>query len=83
MRKWKVIKRITGILLILFLGLQVYLMAGCIMDKYPQPMLGIEARWWFDQYVVRFMFSMMYLGLPLLACIMLFIIAMKKIRKGK
>ena len=74
---------ITGTLLILFGVPQVYNMAGCILDEYPQPMLGIEARWWFDQYAVNFMFTMMYLGIPLIADIILFVISVKKTRKER
>ena len=81
MKKWKIIKNITIVLLIIFLIIVILDLIQCISLEYPQPMLGIDARNWMDLFRVDLLFMLIYWAIPLIISIVLLIISILKIKK--
>ena len=83
MKKWKIIRRITiGILILFFIRIIVDIII-CMNMKYPHPMLGIDAYKWTDQFAVDMVFAFYIFGIPLIIDIVLLIISIVKIKKYK
>lgn len=81
MKKWKFIRIMTIIILILFF---IYIICDaiiCINMKYPHPMLGIDAYNWLDQFKVDLFFLIIMWLIPLVIDIALLIISTVKINK--
>ena len=81
MKKWKIVKIITFIILLLALGYLIYDLVVCLNMTYPHPMLGVDANWWGDQYSLDLAFFFTVFGLPLVLDIVLFIISTKKTKE--
>lgn len=77
MKKWKIVRMITIIILIMILFFVIQDIITCMNMEYPRPMLGIDAYNWTDQFRVNFIFC--YL-VPLIVDIIIFVISCKKIR---
>ncbi len=83
MKKWKIVKFVTLIVVIIFIIYLVFDAIACMNMNYPHSMLGIDANTWLDQFVVDLAVIFATFGIPLIIDTVLFIIAMRKIKKFK
>ena len=81
MKKWKIIRVITIIVLVLYFVRIIADLVACLRMSYPHPMLGVDANWWGDQYSLDLAFFFTAFGLPLVLDIVLFIISTKKTKE--
>lgn len=81
MKKWKIIKIITLIVLLAFIMFLVLDAIICMKMSYPHPMLGMDAYTWIDQFKVDLMVIFIELGIPLIIDIIFLIISIIKIKK--
>ena len=82
MKKWKITKRITISVLILFIIRLIIDAILCMNMNYPHPMLGIDAYNWIDQFTVDLIFILIIWSIPLIIDIVLLIISCVKIKKN-
>ena len=80
---WKTTKYVTGCLLFLFL---LYVILNGIRFKiyggpYPHPAMGIEIKNWMEDLLLETWMTLFVLWMPLLICLIIFIVAIKKTRK--
>ena len=81
MKKWKIIKIIT-ILVIVAFYIRVALLAYSDMNMtYPTDILGMKTYDWTDQFAIDFVFILIIWLIPLIIDITLLIIASKKLKK--
>lgn len=78
MKKWKLIRIVTIIMLILFLGYIIFDAIQCINMKYTHPMLGIDANNWLDQFSMDLIFIMLIWGIPLIIDITFLVLSIIK-----
>ena len=83
MKKWKIIKFITLIILVIFIMYLIFDAIKCMSMNYPHPMLGIEAYTWIDQFIVDLAFIFIIFGIPLIIDIIFLIKAIKNLKKIK
>ena len=83
MKKWKIIKVVTTIILIVFMMYLILDAIICTQMKYPHPMLGIDAYTWIDQFSVDLVFIFITFGIPVVIDIILLVISVIKLRKYK
>jgi hypothetical protein len=81
MKKWKIIKLVTLLLLIIPVIYLIYDLIICLNMTYPHPMLGVDANNWFDQFSLDVIFFLVVFFIPILIDIILLIISCKKLRK--
>ena len=81
MKKWKIIRVITIIVLVLYFVRIIADLVACLRMSYPHPMLGIDANYWYDQFWVDMIFFGIYGGIPLIIDIVLLIISCKKLKE--
>lgn len=81
MKIWKRIKILTFFILILFLFFQLYDVIQCIKMHYPHPAMGIDVNTWIEQYLINIIFTLYWLGIPLILDIILLIISIVKTKK--
>ena len=84
MKKWKIIRSITGLIILLFLLLIIFLLISNYFKDvtYPYPMLGLEVFNWFDAFIVELSLYFYIFGIPLLIDIILFIVSIVKLNKN-
>ena len=82
LKKWNLIRKITGIIVLLFLLIILYLFISNYFSdaKYPYPMMGLDVYNWFDAFIVETSLLFYILGIPLLIDIVLFIVSIIKTR---
>ena len=82
MKKWKLIRKITGIIILLFLLLIAFLLIKNYFNNvsYPRPMNGIDAYNWFDAFIIETTISFYLLGIPLLIDVLIFIVSIFKLK---
>lgn len=82
MKRWKLIRNITGIIILIFLLLIAYLLVKNYFYNvsYPRPMMGIDAYNWFDAFVIETTACFYILGVPLLIDVLLFIVSIVKLK---
>lgn len=83
MKKWKIIRVIAILFLLIFL---LYLLSDaviCMNMVYPHPMLGIDASNWIEQFFVDLVFIIIIWWIPLIVDTVLIIISIVKLRKVK
>ena len=83
MKKWKIIRIITIIILVLA---SIYITIdaiNCMNMSYPHPMLGIDAYKWTDQFFMDLYFIAIIGVIPLLIDTTLLIISCKKIKGNR
>lgn len=83
MNKWKTIKIITIVVLIIFLIHLVVDAVLCMNMTYPHPMLGIDAYKWTDQFAIDIAFILVFWSIPLIIDIILLVISFIKTKKNK
>lgn len=83
MKKWKIVKTITIVILILAIAYLLYDLFICLSIDYPVPMLGVDAYNWTDLFLVDCMFFFFVFGIPLVIDIILLIVSLVKIKKIK
>lgn len=81
MKKWKIIKLVTIIILSIFMMYLVYDAIICTQMNYPHPMLGIEAHTWIEQFSVDLIFILITFGIPIIIDIILLIVSIIKLKK--
>ena len=83
MKKWRIICNITGIIILLFLLIIIYLFVSNYFSNatYPYPMMGLDVYNWFDAFVLETSVLFYVLGIPLFIDIVLFIISIIKTRE--
>lgn len=81
MKKWKIIKIITIVVLIMFLIHLVVDAVLCMNMTYPHPMLGIDAYKWTDQFAIDIAFILVFWSIPLIIDIILLVISFIKTKK--
>ena len=85
MKKWKLIRAITTVILIIFI---VIVLWNFISDytakvKYPYPALGIDINNWFDRFCMNLGFLLYIGGIPMIIDIVFMIISIIKIKNLK
>ena len=80
MKKWKIIKFITLIILVIFIMYLIFDAIKCMNMNYPHLMLGIEAYTWFDQFIVDLAFIFLTFGIILIIDIIFLIKAIKNLK---
>lgn len=83
MRRWKLIRIVTSILLLFVLIYLIIHIFVCMNMSYPHPMLGIDANTWWDQYQVDLLFFFTVFGIPIVLDLILLIISICKINANK
>ena len=83
MRKWKIIKFITLIILIVFIMYLIFDAIICMNMNYPHPMLGIDAYTWLDQFILDLKFIFILFGIPMIIDIIFLIKAIKNLKAIK
>lgn len=81
MKKWKTVKKITIVVLILFIIRLIIDAILCMNMTYPHPMLGIDANSWIDQFGVDLAFILVIWGIPLIIDIIFLIISCVKTKE--
>ena len=82
-KKWKIIRTITTVILIIFLLYILVDMVVCMKMTYPHPMLGIDALNWTDQFMTDLKIIMLVWTIPLLIDIIFLVLSIIKIKKEK
>ena len=80
MKKWNIIRNITVSLLVLFVIYLIIDVICCINMESPQPMLGIDAYSWIDQFRTDLLFILYLFGIPLIIDIVLLVISIVKLK---
>lgn len=83
MKKWRITRSITIVLLVIFL---LYLLIDaifCMNMTYPHPMLGVDALNWVDQFSVDLLFIAIIWGVPLIVDIVLMVVSIIKIKNDR
>lgn len=85
MKKWKVIKRITIGVVIVFITIVGINATSCYMydGPYPYPALGIDVHNWYEQFYINMTFMLYIWSIPLIIDVILLIISIIKIRNLK
>ena len=83
MKKLKIIRFISIIIIISFILFLISHAILCMKMTYPHPMLGIDAFKWQDQFFLDLQFIFLLFGIPLILDIIAFIVSCLKIRKLK
>ena len=83
MNKWKIIKFITLIILIVFIMYLIFDAIICMNMNYPHPMLGIDAYTWLDQFILDLKFIFILFGIPMIIDIIFLIKAIKNLKAIK
>ena len=85
MKKWKIIKRISMGMIIVFIAIVIMNAISCYMynGTYPYPALGIDVHNWYEQFYLNIIFMLYIWGIPLVIDILLLIISIIKIKKLK
>lgn len=81
MKKWKTVKKITVVVLILFIIRLIIDAILCMNMTYPHPMLGIDANKWTDQFGVDLAFILVIWGIPLIIDIIFLVISCVKTKE--
>lgn len=81
MKKWKTVKKITIVVLILFIIRLIIDAILCMNMTYPHPMLGIDANNWIDQFCVDLAFILIIWGIPLIIDIIFLVISCVKTKE--
>ena len=82
-KKWKIVKIITIVILMLFIIRLIIDAIMCIKMTYPHPMLGIETNNWVHQFFVDIIFILITWSIPLIIDVILLVISCVKIKKNK
>lgn len=85
MKKWKIVKRITIGVIIVFIVMVGINAISCYMydGTYPYPALGIDVHNWYEQFYLNMAFMLYIWIIPLVIDILLLIISIVKTRKLK
>jgi len=85
MKKWKIINKISIVIILIFVVFLIYNLISCYMYKgnYPYPALGIDINNWYEQFCLNMYFICYICGIPLLVDIILLIISIIKLKKGR
>ena len=81
MKKWKIIRTVTIVILILFALFVLYKMFLCMKMSYPHDSLGVTMYNWFDQFQLELAFIAYIFGIPMIIDITLLVLSIKKIKK--
>ena len=83
MKKWKIVKRITIGVIIVFIVMVGINAISCFMydGTYPYPALGIDVHNWYEQFYLNMAFMLYIWSIPLIIDIILLIISIIKIKK--
>ena len=82
MKKWKVIRIITLIILICFIIFAGYIIIGNLLEgNYYNDILGCTTFYWYERAWMLMMLYLDILGIPLLIDVAIFILSVLKIKK--
>lgn len=84
MKKWQIIKSVTIIILVIFVGYLICDAVKCTQMSYPHPILGSDIAYnWIDHFIIDLGFIFVGFGLPIIIDIILLIVSIIKITKYK
>ena len=85
MKKWKTIRTITTLILIIFIVIVLWNLISAYTAKvtYPYPALGIDINNWFDRFCLNIGFVLYIIGIPMIIDVVLMIISIIKIKKSR
>ena len=83
MKKWKIINKISIVIILIFVILVIYNLISCYnyKGKYPYPALGIDINNWYEQFCLNMYFIWYICAIPLLVAIVLLIVSIIKLRR--
>ena len=83
MKKWKTIRTITTLIIIIFIVIVLWNLISSYTAKvtYPYPALGIDINNWLDRFCLNMGFILYIGGIPIIIDIVLMIISIIKIKK--
>lgn len=83
MKKWKTIRTITTLIIIIFIVIVLWNLISAYTAKvtYPYPALGIDINNWLDRFCLNMGFILYIGGIPIIIDIVLMIISIIKIKK--
>lgn len=83
MKKWKRIRTITTLIIIIFIVIVLWNLISAYTAKvtYPYPALGIDINNWLDRFCLNMGFILYIGGIPIIIDIVLMIISIIKIKK--
>ena len=82
LKKWRITKKVTIAILLVFLIHLVIDAIICMNMTYPHPMLGIDAYKWTEQFTVDLVFILIIWGIPLIIDVVFLIISCIKTKKN-
>ena len=80
MNKWKIIKYITIIFLLLFLIYVFGLFIQCYNYTYPAIAMGIKINNWYENFFMELFMILYIIAIPLVVDIVLLMISIKKLK---
>lgn len=84
MKKWKILKAVTLLLLFVFLIYIISIAIGCYINKEIYPYVGIGnimINNWVDRFAMELVFNLYVLGIPCIVDVILLVISITKIKK--
>lgn len=82
MKKWKIIRLVTLVILVCFIILVGYMMISSLLaGNFYSDFWGVTVFYWYERFMMAMALYLYFLWLPLLLDLILFIISLVKIKR--